>query len=126
MLTTGSKLFLGATVLSIVSAFVVAVCLQGSAAWVGVIALISAAVSFAFLFGINYYLRDCNVSAMSENATTESPAAQPPVQRSMWPAIAAVAVGAIAVGAVSKPIVFKAGVLLLLAAGGRVDGSELE
>jgi hypothetical protein len=34
----------------------------------------------------------------------------------MWPAVTAVAVGAIAVGAVSKPIVFKAGVVLLLAA----------
>lgn len=34
----------------------------------------------------------------------------------MWPALTAVAVGAIAVGAVSKPIVFKAGVALLLAA----------
>jgi hypothetical protein len=117
MFTTGSKLFLGATVLSIVAAVVVGVCMGGSSAWVGVIALISAAVSFAFLFGINYYVRDCNVSAMSENAATESPAAQQPVQRSLWPAIAAVAVGAIAVGAQSKPIVFKAGVIVLLAAG---------
>jgi hypothetical protein len=117
MFTTGSKLFLGATILSIVAAVVVGVCMGGSSAWLGVISLISAAVIFAFLFGINYYVRDCNVSAMSENAATESPAAQRPVQRSMWPAVAAVAVGAIAVGAQSKPIVFKAGVIVLLAAG---------
>ena len=117
MFTTGSKLFIGATVLSIVAAVVVGVCMGGSSAWLGVIGLVSAAVVFAFLFGINYYVHDCNVSAMSENAATESPAAQRPVQRSMWPAVAAVAVGAIAVGAQSKPIVFKAGVIVLLAAG---------
>ena len=116
MFTTGSKLFLGATVLSIVAAVVVAVCMGGSSAWLGVIGLVSAAASFAFLFGVNYYVRDGNVSAMSENAATESPAAQQPAQRSMWPALAAVALGAIAVGAQSKPIVFKAGVVVLLAA----------
>ena len=53
---------------------------------------------------------------MSDDATTASPAAQPPAERSMWPLLTAVAVGAIAIGAVSKPIVFKAGVVLLLAA----------
>jgi hypothetical protein len=116
MFTTGSKLFLGATVLSIVAAVVFGASNGGPDGWLGVIGLLSAALGFAFLFGVNYYTRDGNVSAMSETATTDSPAAQPPVERSMWPALAGVAVGAIAVGAVSKPIVFKAGVVLLLAA----------
>ncbi len=116
MFTTGSKLFLGATVLSTVAAVVFGVSTGGSSGWLGVVGLLSAALAFAFLFGINYYVHDGSVSAMSDNATTESPAAQPPVGRSMWPALSAVAVGAIAVGAETKPIVFKAGVVLLLAA----------
>ncbi|MDP9463945.1 MAG: hypothetical protein M3P52_04920 [Actinomycetota bacterium] len=116
MFTTGSKLFLGATVLSTVAAVVFGVSNGGSSGWLGVVGLLSAALAFAFLFGINYYAHDGSVSAMSDNATTESPAAQPPVGRSMWPALLAAAVGAIAVGAESKPIVFKAGVVLLLAA----------
>lgn len=117
MFTTGSKLFLGATVVSIVGAIVFGLSNGGPSGWLGSIGLCSAVLVFAFLFAVNYYSHDGNVSAMSENATTESPAAQPPVGRSMWPAIAGIAVSAIAVGAVSKPIVFKAGVALLLAAG---------
>ena len=116
MLTTGSKLFLGATVVSTVAAIVYGLSNGGSAGWLGVVGLLSAALVFALLFGVNYYGHDGNVSAMSDNATVDAPAAQPPVGRSMWPALAAVAVGAIAVGAQSKPIVFKAGVVLLVAA----------
>jgi hypothetical protein len=117
MFTTGSKLFLGATVLSIVAAVVFGMSKGGSEGWLGVVGLLSAALVFALLFCVNYYAHDGNVSGMADNATTQSPAAQLPVGRSMWPAVAAAAVGAIAVGAVSKPIVFKAGVVLLLAAG---------
>jgi hypothetical protein len=116
MFTTGSKLFLGATVLAFVAAIVVGLSNGGAAGWLGTIGLLSAALAFAFLFGVNYYTHDGNVSAMSENATAESPAAQPPAGRSMWPLVAAVAVGAIAVGTQSKPIVFKAGIVVLLAA----------
>lgn len=116
MFTTGSKLFLGATVLSTVAAIVFGVSKGGADGWLGVIGLLSAALAFALLAGINYYVHDGNVSAMSEHATTEAPAAQPPVERSVWPALTAVGVGAIAVGAVSKPIVFKAGVVMLIAA----------
>ncbi|MEP7048449.1 MAG: hypothetical protein ABI949_17295 [Ilumatobacteraceae bacterium] len=115
MFTTGSKLFLGATVLSIVAAVVFGVSKGGAAGWLGVMGLLSAAVAFALLFAVNYYTRDGNVSAMTENAATTAAAAQPPVGSSMWPLLTAVSVGAIAVGAVSKPIVFKAGVVLLIA-----------
>ncbi len=116
MFTTGSKLFLGATVLAVVAAVIFGLSKGGADGWLGVMGLLTAALVFAFLFYVNYMVRDGNVSAMSDDATTASPAAQPPVERSMWPALCAVAVGAIAVGAVSKPIVFKAGVVLLLAA----------
>ena len=117
MFTTGSKLFLGATVLSIVAAVVFGISKGGADGYLGVLGLLTVALMFALLFGVNYYAHDGNVSAMSDNATTQSPAAQPPAEASMWPALTAVAIGAIAVGAVSKPIVFKAGVVLLLAAG---------
>jgi hypothetical protein len=116
MFTTGSKLFLGATVLSIVAAVVFGMSKGGPDGYLGALGLVSAAIGFAFLFSVNYYTRDGNVSAMSDEAPSASPAAQPPVGRSMWPVLTAVGVGAIAVGAVSKPIVFKAGVVLLLAA----------
>ncbi|HEY0518966.1 MAG TPA: hypothetical protein VGC84_05685 [Ilumatobacteraceae bacterium] len=116
MFTTGSKLFLGATVLSIVCAVVFGVSKGGPDGWLGVMGLLSAAVAFALMFAINFRIHDGNVSAMSDDAVTTSPAAQPPVERSMWPALTAVAVAAIAVGAISKPIVFKAGVVALLAA----------
>jgi len=117
MLTTGSKLFLGATVLSTVAAIVYGLSTSGGFGWLGVMGLLSAAVAFAFMFCINYFTRDGNVSAMSEQVVSESAAAQPPAGRSMWPLIAAVGVAAIALGAVSKPIVFKAGVIVVLAAG---------
>ena len=116
MFTTGSKLFLGATVMAVVAAVVYGLSTGGSSGWLGVMGLLSASLVLAFLFGVNYYTHDGNVSAMSENATLDAPAAQPPVGRSMWPVVAAVAVGAIAVGAQSKPIVFKAGVVVLVAA----------
>jgi hypothetical protein len=116
MLTTGSKLLLGATTLSIVAAVVYGSSTGGSAGWLGVMGLLSAFLVFGFLFAVNYYAHDGNVSAMSENAAIESPAAQTPVGRSLWPLVGGLAVGAIAVGAQSKPIVFKAGVVLLLAA----------
>jgi hypothetical protein len=116
MFTTGSKLFLGATVLSIAAAVVYGLSTGGANGYLGVLGLLSAAFGFALLFGVNYYTKDGNVSAMSETATTESPASRPPAGGSMWPALAAVGVGAIAVGAVSKPIVFKGGVVLVLAA----------
>ena len=88
MLTTGSKLFLGATVLSVVAAIVYGLSTSGGFGWLGVMGLLTAAVAFAFMFCINYYTRDGNVSAMSEEATAESPAARPPATRSMWPLIA--------------------------------------
>jgi hypothetical protein len=116
MFTTGSKLFLGATALSIAAAVIWGNAKVGAAGWLGVLGLLSAAFAFAFLFGVNWYTKDGNVSAMSENAASEAPAARPPAERSMWPALAAIGVGTIAVGTVSKPIVFKAGVVLVLAA----------
>jgi hypothetical protein len=115
MFTTGSKLFLGATVLSVVAAVVYGLANGGSRGWLGTIGLLTAAIAFAFLFGINYYTRDGNVKAMSNDSASGAPAASPPPGRSMWPAMAAIAVATTAIGAETKPVVFKVGIVLLLA-----------
>ncbi len=116
MFTTGSKLFVGATALSTVGAIVFAASVGGPTGILGTIGLITVAIAFAFLAGINFFTRDGNVSAMEPGAEVNSAAAQPPVGRSMWPMVTAVGIGGIAVGAVSKPVVFKVSVIIVLAA----------
>jgi hypothetical protein len=116
MFTTGSKLLLGATALSVIAAAIFGASVGGADGWLGVIGLISAAVVFAFLFGINYYTRDGNVASMDTDAVAQAAAAREPAERSMWPVVAAIGATGIAIGAVSKPIVFKAGILVFLAA----------
>ncbi|MEN9645967.1 MAG: hypothetical protein RL238_2636 [Actinomycetota bacterium] len=116
MFTTGSKLFVGATVLSTVGAIVFGASVGGPTGLLGTIGLISVAIAFGFLAGINFFTRDGNVSAMEPAAELNSAAAQPPVGRSMWPLVTAVGVGGMAIGAVSKPVVFKVSVILVLAA----------
>jgi len=116
MFTTGSKLFLGGTVLSIVAAVVVGVSYGGQVGLLGAIGLASAALAFAVLAGVNLFVRDCNVPAMQPDAATECAAAQQPAGRSMWPLVSAVALGLLVVGAETEPAVFKVGVVLLLAA----------
>jgi hypothetical protein len=116
MFTTGSKLFVGATALSTVGAIVFGASVGGPTGILGTIGLLTVAIAFAFLAGINFFTRDGNVSAMEPNADTLSAAAQPPVGRSMWPLVTAVGIGGVAVGAVSKPVVFKVSVIIVLAA----------
>lgn len=114
MFTTGSKLFLGGTVLSTVGAIVYGASVGGPQGTLGTIGLVTVAVAFAFLAGINFLSRDGTVSAADPGAAT-SAAGQPPVGRSMWPIAAAVGVAGLAVGAVSKPVVFKVSLIVLLA-----------
>ena len=116
MFTTGSKLFFGATALSIVGAVVFAASNGGPTGIMGTVGLLSLAVVFGFLGGINYANRDGNVPSMEQGAEYTSAAAQPPVGRSMWPLIAAVGVAGLAIGAVSKPVVFKVAIVAVLAA----------
>jgi hypothetical protein len=117
MLTTGSKLMLGGTLLSVLAALVWGITKGGSVGYVGTLGLISAALAFALLFVITTYLRDSNVPPSAPDATTASAAAQIPATRSMWPAIAAFGVGLLVVGAVTKPIVFKVAIVVVLASG---------
>ncbi|MFT3851727.1 MAG: hypothetical protein QM733_03140 [Ilumatobacteraceae bacterium] len=76
MFTTGSKLLLGGTVASVIGALVWGITNGGASGYVGVIGLLSVAVAFGLLFGVNYYVRDCNVPASAPDALTASAAAQ--------------------------------------------------
>ena len=116
MFTTGSKLFLGGTVLSFVGALLFGMSNGGPTGMLGTIGLVSVGVVFAFLAGINIYVRDCNVPPMDEAAVAQSAAGRGPVGRSLWPLVSAVSVAGLAVGAVSKPVVFKVAVVVLIAA----------
>lgn len=116
MFTTGSKMFLGATTLSVVAAIVFAASEGGAIGLMGTVGLVTAAIIFAFLAGINLFVRDGNTPSMQQGIEHTAAAAQPPVSRSMWPLIAAVGVGGLVVGAVSKPVVFKVALVVLLAA----------
>lgn len=114
MFTTGSKLFVGGTVLSLVATVVYGVTVGG---WQGTVALATLSAAFAFLAGVNFFIRDGNVPSMQPGATTDSAAAQPPPGRSMWPVVAGLGTALLAVGAVTQPLVFKIGVVAVLAAG---------
>lgn len=116
MITTGSKLFFGATVLSVVAAVVFAVTTGGPTGFMGTVGLVSTAVVFAFLAGINQYCRDGSVPASQAGVQHNTAAAQSPVRGSMWPLAAAVGLAGLVVGAVSHPAVFKVSFVVLLAA----------
>lgn len=117
MITTGSKLFIGATVLSVVAAVVFAVTTGGPTGFMGTVGLISTAVVFAFLAGVNVYSRDCTVPS-AEAATASPAAAQAPVGASMWPLVSSLGIAGLVVGVVSHPTVFKVSFVVLLAGVG--------
>ncbi|MFN8021399.1 MAG: hypothetical protein U0Q03_07725 [Acidimicrobiales bacterium] len=114
MFTTGSKLFLGGTVLSIVAAVVISTSYDGNAAWTAGVALIAVALAFVFLTTINFLVRDSNVGGMQADATTTSEAARPRPGNSMWPVVGAFGAALLVIGIVATPVVFKAGVVVLL------------
>ena len=116
MFTTGSKLFIGATVLSTAGAIVFGASVGGPTGMLGTIGLVSLAIAFAFLTGINFYTKDGNVGAMEPGVERTSAAAQQPAGSSLWPLVTALGVGGLAVGAVSKPVVFKVSLIIVLAA----------
>jgi hypothetical protein len=99
-----------------VSAIVFGASVGGSAGMLGTIGLISVAVVFAFLAGINLFTRDGNLSAAEADVERNAAAAQAGVGRSMWPLAAAVGAGGLVVGTISKPVVFKVSLIVLLAA----------
>lgn len=116
MFTTGSKMFIGATALAVVTAIVFSSSNGGSIGLMGTVGLVTAVVIFVFLTGINFFTRDGNVSGMQADAEHTSSAAQAPPGQSMWPLIAAVGVGGLVVGAVSRPVVFHVAAVVVIAA----------
>ena len=115
MFTTGSKLFIGATMVALIATVVFAVTTGGDTGWTATIGLISATVALAFLTGINFFVRDSNVGGMQHEAITTSAAAQVAPGASMWPVITAFGAGLVVVGLIATPVVFKAGIVVLLA-----------
>jgi hypothetical protein len=116
MFTTGSKLFIGATTLSLAATVVVGNTTSGGTGSLATIGLISLTVALAFLTGIVVFVRDANVRGTEPGATTTSAAAQSAPAASMWPLVSAVGLLLVGVGLITAPVVFKAGVVVLFAA----------
>ncbi|MFM7044025.1 MAG: hypothetical protein ACKOYG_00525 [Ilumatobacteraceae bacterium] len=115
MITTGTRLFFGATALSVVAAVVFAVTTGGPTGFMGTVGLVTLAVVFAFLAGVNQYCRDSSVPASQAGVEHNTAVSQPPVGRSMWPLVSALGIAGLVVGVVSHPAVFKVSFIVLLA-----------
>jgi hypothetical protein len=114
MFTTGSKLFLGGTVLSLIGTIIYGWSASGGP--LGTIGLVAVTIAFAFLAGINFWVRDSNVSAMDEGAVETAPAAHQPPPRSVWPLIGGAGAALIPVGLVAgKAITWIAVIVIMIA-----------
>ncbi|HET9666974.1 MAG TPA: hypothetical protein VFP09_09470 [Desertimonas sp.] len=113
MFPTGSRLLIGATLLTAVVATIYGVTNGGS---LGTTGLISAAAGLAVLTAINLYTRDADVSAMDTAALTESAAAHRAPWPSLWPAVGALGATLVVIGLVTYPAIFVLGVVALIAA----------
>src|SRR4051812_17477310 len=113
MFTTGSKLLLGATTLSFIGAVIYG---WQSGGPLGTIGLVSVTIVFAFLTGINFWVRDSNVSALDPAAVASAPATHQPVGRSVWPLVGGLGVATVPVGlVVGKTVVWIAVVVIMIA-----------
>lgn len=112
MFTTGSKLFLGASVLAFAGTLIYAV--GESDASAGTVGLIAATIALVFLTGINFWVRDGNVSATDPAALEAAAAASPAPVRSMWPIVAAFGVALLAVGLVIGYAITWAAIIIVL------------
>lgn len=111
MITTGAKLFIGATVLALIGALAYGLVREGV---LGTIGLISAVLVLAFLAGVAIYTRDATVMAADAGATTDSPAARQAPRRSPWPLLSVIGVVAVLIGLVTYPVVVILGLVVLL------------
>jgi hypothetical protein len=114
MITTGSKFLIGASVAAVLAAVIYGVT-QGGV--LGTVGLVSAAVSLAFLAGLNLFLRDSNVHLDDDAPVETSSAAQFAPGSSVWPLVFALGAVAVAVGLVSYRPIVVIGLVALLAAG---------
>jgi hypothetical protein len=113
MFPAGSRLLIGATVLTALMATIYGVTNGGS---LGTTGLIFAAAGLAVLTTINMYTRDADVSALDPAALTDSAAAHRAPWPSLWPAVGALGALLVVVGLVTYPAVFVGGIVALIAA----------
>jgi hypothetical protein len=116
MFTTGSKLLIGATSVSLAATLVYAFTTSGNTGWTAGMGLLGATLALALLTGLNLFTRDGNVGAMDTSAHATSHAADRAPGNSMWPIVAAFGVGLVAIGLVTYEVIFQAGIVVLLAA----------
>ncbi|WP_116995348.1 hypothetical protein [Desertimonas flava] len=113
MIPTGSRLLIGATLLSIVAAIIYGTTVSGS---LGTTGLISLSVAFGVITAINLFTRDADVSVKDPTAATESAAAHHAPRPSIWPIVAGGGGVLLVLGLITYPVVFIFGVIALLAA----------
>ncbi len=114
MFTTGSKLFIGATVLAFAGTLIYGVTQDGAP--LGTLGLVSAAIAFAFLMGINFWVRDSNVSSMDTRGIETCAAAHEPTAPSMWPLVAGLGAALLPIGLVAGFAITWIAVIVLLVA----------
>jgi len=111
MFTTGSKLLLGATALSVIGTIVYGIAVGGAT---GTLGLVAVSIAFAFLAGINLWVRDSNVSAMDTAGIETCAAANEPTETSMWPVVAGLGLALVPVGLVAGFAIAWMAVIVLL------------
>lgn len=112
MITTGSKLLVGAAAAAWAFAVVYGIAQEGT---LGSLGLISAAVGLTLLAAINLFVRDSNVSATDDASFSSSAAAQATARPSLWPLLTAIGATAMTLGLVTLPAIFVVGLLALIA-----------
>ncbi|MFK8025138.1 MAG: hypothetical protein AB8G26_14355 [Ilumatobacter sp.] len=114
MFTTGSKLLIGASVVSLVATIVYGV---GQGGVMGTVGLTSATVAIMGLTGLNLFLRDSNVFADDSRSMETISAAQYAPGSSVWPLGFAFGAVVVAVGLISYQPIAVIGLVALLATG---------
>lgn len=115
MFTTGSKLLIGATAISLITAIVFGITTDGPVAWMGTISLISLTAALGVVTGMVIFTRDANVRLSEVDATVSSAAAQPRPGNSMWPLVSALGALMLVIGIVTTTMVFYLAAAVLLA-----------
>jgi len=112
--TTGSKLFIGGTVLALTGTLVYGIGQNGSA--LGTIGMVTVTIIFAFLMGINFWVRDSNVSSMDTAGIETCSAASKPAGRSIWPLVGGFGLALLPVGlVVGKGLTWMSVIVMLIA-----------
>lgn len=115
MITTGSKLLFGACALTIAAFVVLGATNGGAVGWTATVGLCAAALALVLVAVINLAGRDSTVAPLEPAAAERSAAAQRAPGASIWPLVGAVGAALLVVGLVTYPVVFKAGLVVLLA-----------